>query len=137
MKIDLPTDCGNSPRMVIVGEFTSMWSAGDVAGCEEWLTDDSRWARAGDPVHAGDPAAAWEGDTASATTPRVLERPVEPERVEVTAIVTHGRLAACDGYMVRDGQRIDFCHMIRFAGTTKKAKIAEIRTYFSESRTVQ
>lgn len=129
MQIDLPSDCGNSPRMVIVGDFTSRWAVGDVAGCEEWLTDDSRWTL------VGRREATLESDDAPA--PRVLARPLEPERVEVLSIVTHGRLAACDGYMVREGERIDFCHMFRFAGATKTAKITEIRTYIAEGQAAQ
>lgn len=129
MKIDLPSDCGNSPRMVIVGEFTSKWAVGDTAGCEEWLAEDSRWVRMG--------RSADEVTGAETAVPRVLEVPLEPERVEVLSIVTHGRLAACDGYMVRAGERIDFCHMLRFAGATKTAKIAEIRTYIAEGQPAQ
>ena len=47
----------------------------------------------------------------------------------VQSIVTHGRLASCDGYLQNGPDRTPFSHAIRFAGATKSAKIAEIRTY--------
>ncbi|EMY35479.1 hypothetical protein D477_004162 [Arthrobacter crystallopoietes BAB-32] len=40
-----------------------------------------------------------------------------------------GKFASCDGYATRDAQRVDFCHVVRFAGAAKTARIAEIRTY--------
>ena len=43
--------------------------------------------------------------------------------------MTHGRLASCDGYLQNGPDRTPFSHAIRFAGATKSAKIAEIRTY--------
>lgn len=117
MEITLPTDCGNSPRLLIVGEFAVKWAAGDAEAVSAWLADDARWILVG-AATSGDPAGS-----------RVPPPPFEPESVEILSTVTHGRLAACDGYLSADDRRVDFCHMIRFAGAAKTAKIVEIRTY--------
>lgn len=115
MEITKPTDCGNSPRTVIVGDFAAAWAAGETAETQSWLTEDARWTRAETASEPGE-------------TERVPP-PIEPQRAEITSIITHGRLAACDGHLERDGQRVHFCHMFRFASTAKTARIAEIRTY--------
>lgn len=60
--------------------------------------------------------------------------PFKPERVEIISIITHGRLASCDGYLQAGGKRIDFSHALRFASTVKTAKIAELRSYCVETQ---
>jgi len=117
MDIQLPTDCGNAPRIGIVGAFVVKWAGRDIEGVSEWLADDVAWTLVGEGTHRG-PESALE------TRP-----PFSPQRVEVTSIVTHGRLASCDGYLEADGRRIDFSHALRFANTSKNAKIAEIRSF--------
>lgn len=116
MEITRPTDCGNSPRTLIVGDFTAAWVAGESAQTRSWLTDETRWIRVG-----------IEPEPGSENEP--VPPPFAPQRAEITSLITHGRLAACDGHLERDGQRVDFCHMFRFASTAKTATIAEIRTY--------
>lgn len=117
MEITLPADCGNAPRTIIVGEFVVNWAKGDTGAVAEWLGDDASWALVGEDTHLGP-----EG--ASATGPHL-----DAERLEVLSIVTHGRLASCDGYLEAGTTRIDFSHVFRFAGASKTAKIAELRTY--------
>ena len=113
MEMTIPADCGNSPRMTIVAEIASAWAAGEEATVRAWLREDATWFLVGEdsPVpggFAGPPFAA--------------------ERGEILMLLNHGRLAACEGYLVRGDERVDFCHMIRFAGATKPAQIREIRT---------
>jgi hypothetical protein len=56
---------------------------------------------------------------------------VTPLYLEIRSAITHGRLAACDVYTTTDSVRTGFCHMFRFTGPAKTAKIAEIRTYLT------
>lgn len=121
MEIKLPTDCGNAPRIGIVGDFVVNWASGDTEAVSTWLADDVRWALIGETTPGGSEAA-------QASRP-----PFVPQRVEVLSIVTHGRLASCDGYLEADGRRVDFSHAIRFASTSKTAKITELRSYCIES----
>lgn len=122
MKVKLPTDCGNAPRIGIVGAFVVNWAAGDTEAVSEWLADDANWTLVGEVTSRGPEAV------------REICPPFTPERVEVVSVVTHGRLASCDGYLEAEGRRIDFSHAIRFASTSKAAKIAELRSYCIETQ---
>lgn len=120
MKAVLPTDCGNSPRITIVGDFVTNWAKHDVEAMTEWLTDDAEWTRVGHVSMRGAGVAA-----------RVC--PEAPNHLlEVTSIITHGRLASCDGFLKSDSGRLYFSHVFRFASTSKTAKIREARTYLVE-----
>ena len=117
MEINLPSDCGNSPRIAIVGDVVTHWAGRDAEPLAAWLADAARWSIVGQETHHG---------------PDAVER-VFPEgtvnRLEVASIVTHGRLASCDGVLTTDSGQISFSHVLRFAGATKTARIAEVRTY--------
>lgn len=117
LEISLPADCGNAPRMVIVGDFVANWAKGNAAAVAEWLSDDISWTVVGDDTHTGSYSSL-------ETTP-----PIHAERVEVLSIMTHGRLASCDGYLEAKKTRTYFSHVFRFASTAKTAKIAELRSY--------
>lgn len=121
MDIELPTDCGNAPRMVIVSDFVSHWASRDMDAVSEWLSDDVSWTIVGTGPHTGP-------DSARAAAPSI-----RVDRLVVQSIVTHGRLASCDGYLETGKKRIAFSHAIRFAGAAKSAKIAELRTYCIET----
>lgn len=121
MDIELPADCGNAPRIVIVSDFVTSWASGDSDAVSAWLSDDISWTIVGADTHTGP-------DCARDAAPRI-----RIERLVVRSIVTHGRLASCDGYLQAGHTRIDFSHAIRFAGASKTAKIAELRTYCIET----
>lgn len=121
MQINLPSDCGNAPRIAIVGDLVSDWATGDSNAVAEWLADDATWLWVGQQTYSG-PGAAAE-----------VRLQLVPEQMEVISIITHGRLAACDGFLTDGSTRIDFSHMFRFASTSKTAKIKEARTYCIES----
>ncbi|HLS15278.1 MAG TPA: hypothetical protein VK095_12280 [Beutenbergiaceae bacterium] len=124
MEIKLPADCGNAPRIVIMGDFAVNWARSDTEAISEWLATDATWTLIGGDRHSG-PAAA-----------REIGPPFSPDRVEIISITTHGRLASCDGYLEAGQRRIDFSHAIRFASTSKTAKIAELRSYCIETQKV-
>ena len=116
MDFTVPADCGNAPWMGIVADVVSAWARGDRAA----LAEDATWTIVGDRADEGRDDAA------------TVRPPVDPETVEIASIITHGRLASCDGHLVTGGRRIDFSHYLRFAGAGKTAKIVEIRTYSIE-----
>lgn len=120
MKIVLPTDCGNAPRTSIVGEFVTHWAKNDAKAMTAWLTDDVTWTVPGREL-AGDIVPsdfACPGST--------------PSYLEVNTIITHGRLASCDGFIDFESVRMHFSHVFKFASTSKAAKIREARTYLNE-----
>lgn len=121
MKTVLPTDCGNAPRITIVGEFVTSWAKRDTEAMNEWLATDAEW----NVVGRDD---ATEEDSVS---PFVMDHP--PDYLEVTSIITHGRLASCDGFLDAGSRRVHFSHVFRFASTSKTARIRNVRSYIIES----
>ncbi|WP_193127735.1 nuclear transport factor 2 family protein [Gulosibacter sediminis] len=117
MKVVLPDGCGNAPRIGIVGDFVTNWARRDAEAMGEWLTDDARWAVVG---RAGSGAEAIADSVGNADTLDLLE---------FTSIITHGRLASCDGIVVAGGRTLHFSHAFTFAGATKTAKIKDARSY--------
>lgn len=121
MDVNLPSDCGNAPRIEIVGDFTVKWAEKESTAVSEWLAEDTTWAIGGGATHSGPEAA------------HKMIPPFTPERVVINSIITHGRLASCDGHLERGDKRLDFSHVFRFKSTSKTAKIAEVRSYYLES----
>ncbi|SJM70235.1 hypothetical protein [Gulosibacter sp. 10] len=120
MEIALPADCGNAPRIGIVGDFAVDWARRKAAAVAERLAEDATWTVVGEASRSG--ASAVE-----ASLP-----PFEPERIEVVSIITHGRLASCDGVLEGEERRLGFSLVLRFASTSKTARIAELRSYCIE-----
>lgn len=117
MKITLPTDCGNAPRIDILGEFVTHWASGGIDRLRRWLADNATWSIAG---------------RASSDGPVDLNAIVPGfavEVLEVRSVITHGRLASCDGTLTAGDTRLDFSHTFRFASTAKSAKVAEVRSF--------
>lgn len=120
MKTVLPTDCGNAPRITIVGEFVTNWAAGDTEAMTTWLAEGAEWTILGHETVRGEGVAS-----------RVCPEG-KPHLLEVTSVITHGRLASCDGFLEADSGRVAFSHVFRFASTSKTGKIREARTYLVE-----
>ena len=117
METRLPTDCGNAPRITIVGDFITSWAEGDTDAVTAWLAEDVTWTVVGKAAYSGE---------------RVADRvcpAISPAYLEVTSIITHGRLASCDGFLESEAGRIDFSHVFRFASTAKTARIRDVRSY--------
>lgn len=126
MDLRVPTDCGNSPRMALVAEIITAWASGDDALVHGWLSDDVLWSLVG----ARNPEdVSSSPDGGDAVTAVIVPPPFDADHGEILTVLNHGRLAACDGYLVRGRERVDFCHVIHFAGVAKTARIREVRTY--------
>lgn len=121
MEIQLPDGCGNAPRVGIVADFIVSWAKGDRDAVSEWLADGASLTLVG------------QEEGTHAAVERAMSLPFVPESVEVMSVITHGRLASCDGYVEADGRRVNFSHVFRFASTAKTAKIAELRSYCVET----
>ncbi|PWH07439.1 hypothetical protein DEO23_02035 [Brachybacterium endophyticum] len=117
MDITLPDGCGNAPRIGIVADIVGNWARSDRAALEDWLGEDATWTLVGAGTRRGRGAAAQ------------VAPPFSPERMELTSIITHGRLASCDGFLEAGGERLCFSHALRFAGAAKTARIADVRSY--------
>lgn len=117
MRTSLPSDCGNSPRTTLVSEVVTHWARREVEALASFLAADVEWTLVGRTVASGAVAA-------ERACPAVV-----PDALEVTSIITHGRLASCDGHLVSGAGRTAFSHVLRFASTARTAPVKEIRTY--------
>lgn len=124
--------------MALVADLITAWATGDEASVHEWLVEGARWVlvgaqRPGEAPGEADGTADGTADGKAADDDGAIDvivpPPFEADRGEILTVLNHGRLAACDGYLLRGAERVDFCHVIRFAGASKTAKIREIRTY--------
>ncbi|MHA2788592.1 hypothetical protein ACXZ66_05530 [Corynebacterium sp. S7] len=117
MEVLIPEDCGNAPRVNIVGRFVANWAEGNTEAMSKWLSTDVVW----NPV----PAEELVGVDA------VLSQiPAEqPERVDVNTIITHGRLASCDGTLTFKDSVQHFSLVFRFTSASKKAQIKTVRAF--------
>lgn len=122
MKIELPSDCGNAPRITIVSDFVVAWASGDIAAMSPWLADGVSWSMIGAGSHHGPDAA------------REVVPTITPDRIVIASVITHGRLASCDGFFEDATTRVDFNHAFRFSNTTKTGRVAEVRSYLIESQ---
>lgn len=118
MKVTVPDDCGNSPRNLLVSRFSADWAAGDIESLRPLLADDVRWDVMGEPRLGAEAA---------------LSLPQDVREAEIFTAINHGREAACNGRLLTDAERIDFCHVFRFSGAAKTARIVHIRTYLVRS----
>lgn len=108
MKISLPSDCGNSPRMQLAADLAVAWAAGDNAMLEPWLADDFSHSTYGSFPEA------------------------EITEIAVLGAINHGRSASCDGYIDFGDSthpRLRFSHVYSFSSTAKTGKVIEMRTY--------
>ncbi|MGP5294040.1 hypothetical protein [Corynebacterium casei] len=113
MKIALPSDCGNSPRMALVADLAVAWAADDKDTLDQWLADDPSWSTFG---------------------PALPETAIS--QVVVLGAINHGRAASCDGYLEfadSEQSRVRFSHVFAFSSTTKTAKVKAVRTYLTVS----
>lgn len=117
MDISLPTDCGNAPRIAIVSDFVADWARGDASDVSEQLAPDATWTLVGGAAFTG-------GEASSRTGPGFA-----PDRLVVSSVITHGRLASADGVVEAGTSRTHFSFALRFASTSKTAKIRDVRAY--------
>lgn len=90
------------------------WAAGRIEKMRALLADNAQWEVVGE--HTFDVDAA-------------LNLPQGVREVEIFTALNHGKGTACNGYLLTDTERIDFCHIFQFAGVAKTAKIVHIRSY--------
>lgn len=101
-----------------MSQFAVDWATGQVENLKPVLSDTVLWETPGET----------ESDTESSLLQGVRE-------VEIFTAINHGRFSSCNGRILTDSGRIDFCHMFQFSGVAKTAKIVHIRTYLVRSAT--
>lgn len=112
--------CGNSPRMALTGELVVAWAQGDHALVAPWFDDDAVYSLAGTSAESRGSVDA----LAKFRAPRTVTH------LAVHGLLSHGKVAACDGTAtLDDGSLVDFAHHLTFGSAGKQAKIKSIRSY--------
>jgi hypothetical protein len=117
VRITLPSACGNSPRITIVGELVARWANRDAEAPAVRAAEDVRWTIDGREA----------GHSPGAVEHAFPDGPVD--LLEVASIITHGRLASCDGIIESSSGRLSFSHVFRSAGASRTTRITEVRSY--------
>lgn len=111
--------CGNAPRHQVIRDLVLALAEVDEPRLNELLAEKVHWEIPG--------AESTEG--LAGLTSRLVEQS-EVEQITLNSIITHGREGGADGVLdFRDGSRLAFCHMLKFASTAKTAKVTLMRSY--------
>lgn len=112
-------DCRNAPRKEILRDFVVALAERDGEKIVLLVADNIVWTLVGERVLTGrDAVRRW-----------VTSLP-EVNGVVFGSLLTHGRGASVDGALgMVDGTHSGFCHVLRFTGAAKTAKILGVTSY--------
>lgn len=120
MKLNLPSDCENSPKKKLIAELTVLFSSYSVSRAMEFMAEDVVWTLVGDqPIHGKENFAS-----------ALLEMSdLKTKELTIHQIITHGKEAAVSGEMVMEDNTVygfsDF-YIFTSAGSSK---VKSIRSY--------
>ena len=117
--IDVPADCGNAPRKMVIRDFLIAVYQRDVDAVLAALHDNIQWEIVETTRLEGhDAVRAWFAEQPPAT------------ELHVAMVITHGTDCGADGTVIHaDGSQSRFNHILVFAGHSKTAKIKQLRSY--------
>lgn len=120
IKLYVPQDCGNAPRKMILRDFNIAFVTKDHTILLQNIADQVRWTIIGDETVLG--KEKFIQKLASFQKDPVAE-------LHIYYIITHGYTASVNGKVNGTHQSYHFCHVYRFNGSSKSAKISEITSY--------
>jgi hypothetical protein len=119
-RLFVPEDCGNAPKKVVLRDFHIALAKLDRAAILDAIADDIIWRITGDETVNGKDSFMFK--LAQLHRDQITE-------LRLTRIITHGSEAAVHGRWSGTGHAYDFCHIFRFSGAAKSAKIKEITSF--------
>ena len=120
IKLSKPEDCGNAPKQQILRDFNVAFVTKDNTFLLENIADAITWHIIGDEIV--------EGKEDFINKLSGLQKEVITE-LQIRDIITHGYVASAHGKVIRTNKSFDFCHVYKFTGASKTAKIKEITSY--------
>ena len=117
--VDVPEDCGNAPRKIVIRDFLIALYQRDVGAVLAALHDSVQWEIVGScQLEGPSEVDAW-----------LTQQPAATE-LHVALVITHGTDCGADGTVVyAKGSQVRFHHVLIFAGHSKTAKIKQLRSY--------
>jgi len=120
MKINVYADCGNSPKNLLLKDFSLAFARGDSDFILSRVSDDIVWTRVGDRELRGRDELTSELDKIP------LDRVKE---IEISHVISHGKVGAVDGRITQmDGGQLAFCGIFEFS-SAKGDRISRITSY--------
>lgn len=120
VKITVPKDCGNAPKKIILRDFNVSLIIKDHAALLKNIADDITWNIIGDEIVEG------KSDFIKKLDELYNDKITE---LLIHDIITHGYVASAHGKVIGINESFHFCHVFKFAGTSKTAKIKNITSY--------
>lgn len=120
IRLSIPGGCDNAPRKSILKDFNVASVTKDTAFLLENIADQIIWNIIGKEVIEG--KEAFINHMSKLHTNKINE-------LIILDIITHGYVASVHGTVIGTNQSYDFCHVYKFTGATKTAKIKEITSY--------
>lgn len=120
MKLNIPHDCGSSPKKKLIADLTAFFASYAISEAMEFLAEDVVWTLVGDkPIHGKENFAAALQEMSG----------IKATELTIHQIITHGKEAAVSGEMVmEDGKTYGFSDFYVFASAGAK-KVKSIRSY--------
>jgi hypothetical protein len=123
MKLNIPEDCGNSPKKALVKELSILFASYRVDEVKKYLAGDIKWTLVGDKPIVGREVFAAELLKMSSNKAKELS---------IYSIITHGAEAAVHGEMkMQDGKAFGFSDFYEFT-SAKASKVKAITSYVIE-----
>lgn len=120
MKLNLPPDCGNSPKKKLIADLTAHFASYAIPEVMEFMAEEVVWTLVGDkPIH---------GKENFASALREMSD-IKASKLTILQILTHGKEAAVHGEMLmEDGKTYAFADFYTFASAGAK-KVKSIVSY--------
>lgn len=125
VRITVPDDCGNAPKKVILRDFNVSLIIKDYTGVLEKTAVDITWIIIGDEIIEGKRELIKKVD-------ELYEDKIT--ELLIHDIITHGYVASVHGKLIGTNETFHFCHIYRFTGASKTAKIKKITSYIIPER---
>jgi hypothetical protein len=120
IKITVPEDCGNAPKKRILRDFNIFLIIKDYTTLIENIADDITWNIIGDEVIEG------KSEFINKIDELYKDKITE---LLIYDIITHGYVASAHGKVIGTNEHLHFCHIFKFTGASKTAKIKKITSY--------
>lgn len=120
IKLIVPKDCGNAPKKLILRDFNIAIVTNKKDFVLDNITDNISWNIIGKLIIEG--KENFLNKISEINQEKVTE-------LEFYNIITHGYIASANGKLILEDKAYEFCHVYRFTGASKSAKIKEITSY--------
>ncbi|WP_236975043.1 hypothetical protein [Membranihabitans maritimus] len=123
VKINVPSQCGNAPKIVYLKDFISAIVTFDTNYLQDNTTEDIHWSIVG--------AQSFTGQS-SVLAELQKYRSITVSALTITTIITHGYDGVVEGQLeFENGKKVSFCDIVRFKSSRNYSPVKSIRTHIT------